>query len=919
MAERISENVNKEETREKEKRDEREWLSLPTSGLELTKLRMMGKSHPSMKMAYKSIRISRAPNRAFILLIGETGGGKSSTINYLLNTDIAPINKSESQRHSTTEYVLTMKSDEWRIPDLTMSIIDTPGFLDTGGFDQDVRNLGSIKSFCNKHPYLRNNYPNLVFVVQKITENRMMGSDSRFSNLLRAFSKIDVVDKRNHNLVVILTHAAMLPRKKDKWEAMVHDQMNIISSVVISHFGITPKIVVQENLPDDYGLPEDGDWHILPNGERQPLQMFLTCKELLNLIQDELCHEALSVCFRPGEKNLPEIGLVVSPDNVKSSIIRKLQGALLDPLIPTEDTEVANLLQAYKVNKNIATVDKEIPKLILRLRSLNINDVFELQSLSMNQLKVRFDNIPITGVMEKVLEDVFGMQYENISSLNCPVGKGFNIFSDCETVKTPIKLDRGSMGMLGLPGNVTVQKCNFFDINCQVVEDYAHYIEQRLRNFNLNIGGNLNVGMFRMQLRGGYNKNSSTSSKSLHSLSEITFAVEQRMYKVTIEDVKIEVVDEFALDVQNLPDKYEENDDDKVEKWNMFCEKWGHYVITGMYLGGSVSGAIQVKDQESISKEENCQNILAKLAAHLSSLQGNSDLNYKSSSLFESTKAACMKSLSIQWNGGSYVPKAVAIENVDTVEWERWQETLEFAPSSLTTHLDLCPVYLIAERVNKEKSIEIKKAFESDLFLKRQSKSFTTNFIQFYNRRFLERLLIPPDSYCNRNAVAESNPNGGCFHESSSVLLSNKTRKQMKDVAVGDKIITLNRKLQAVNDTVITWIHKVPNGKYAFLQIVHGYGSLIVSKEHIVYVGTKCTPILASEVCCGDIITVLKQDNDELLQCVSTVQSVQEVKMTGLYAPLTKSGNLVVDGVAVSCYCKMKSVSIQVIYFDQLS
>ncbi|XP_076113451.1 uncharacterized protein LOC143081100 [Mytilus galloprovincialis] len=808
MAERIAENMNKEETREEEKKDEREWLSLPTSGSELTKLRLMGKSHPSMKMAYKSIRISRAPNRAFILLLGETGSGKSSTINYLLNADIAPINKSESQRHSTVEYVLTMKSEEWRIPDLTMSIIDTPGLFDTGGFDQDVRNLASIQSFCNKHPYLSNNYPNLVFVVQKITENRMMGSDSRFSNLLRALSKIKVVDKSNHNLIVILTFAAMLPRKKAKWEAMVRDQMNIISSVVMSHFGMTPKIVVQENLPEDYGLPEDGDWHILPNGERQPLQLFLSCKELLNLVQDELCHEALSVYFRPGEKSLPKSGLVVSPDNVESSMIRKFQGALLDPLIPTDDSEVVTLLKAYKVDKNIETVNKEIQKLILRLRGLNINDVRELQSLSMNQLKVRFDNIPITGVMDKILEDVFGMQYESIPSLDCPVGKGFNIFSDRETVKSPIKLDRDSTGMLGLPGNVTIRKCNFFDINCKAVENYTHYIQERLKDLNLNLCGNLNVAMFRMQLRGGYNKKGSTNYESSHSLSEITFAVEQRLYKVTMEEEKIEVVEEFVIDVKNLPDKCEEKNADNVEKWNMFFEKWGHYVITGMYLGGSVSGAIQVKDQKNISKEENCQNVLTKLVAHLSSLQGKSDFDYNSSSLFDSTKAASMKSLSIQWIGGSYVPKALTLENVDVVEWDRWQETVEFAPSSLTTHLTLCPVYLIAERVSKEKSLEIKKAFESEVFLKRPPNNLAYDILQVYKRAFMGSLFISTQMFTSRNDVAQSNPNGGCFHESATVLLSDKTSKQMKDIAVGDKIITLNKNLEASNDAIITWIHK---------------------------------------------------------------------------------------------------------------
>ncbi|XP_063425615.1 desert hedgehog protein B-like [Mytilus trossulus] len=156
----------------------------------------------------------------------------------------------------------------------------------------------------------------------------------------------------------------------------------------------------------------------------------------------------------------------------------------------------------------------------------------------------------------------------------------------------------------------------------------------------------------------------------------------------------------------------------------------------------------------------------------------------------------------------------------------------------------------------------------------------------------------------NRNTVGTSNSTGGgCFHEDSLVLLHNKKRKRIKELLVGDKILTIDNNGTLVQDEVIAWIHQVKTGQYIFLQIVHDLGMITLTPEHIIFVGKSRNPQHASNLRPGDELSFFTTHDDRQTVTMAIVSSIHKVEGRGIYAPLTYSGRLLVDNVDVSCYC----------------
>ncbi|XP_046648243.1 uncharacterized protein LOC124338206 [Daphnia pulicaria] len=138
-----------------------------------------------------------------ILLMGETGSGKTTMINAMINyvlgvqweddfrfmlikEDVRGGNQAHSQTQGVTAYDLHYQ-DGFRIP-FSLTIVDTPGFGDTGGMDRDREITATIKEFF-EHPNGIQELEAVSFVV-KSSDARLTSSQIYvFDSVLNIFGK----------------------------------------------------------------------------------------------------------------------------------------------------------------------------------------------------------------------------------------------------------------------------------------------------------------------------------------------------------------------------------------------------------------------------------------------------------------------------------------------------------------------------------------------------------------------------------------------------------------------------------------------------------------------------------------------------------------------------------------------------------
>ncbi|XP_071162768.1 uncharacterized protein [Mytilus edulis] len=875
-----------ERTSSRKGRDE--WMSLPEDEKQLQNLFLKGVRHPAMKMADAAMRMNRSPNQVFILLVGLSGAGKSSTVNYLFETNAAKTSELRSETISTIEYTVQLKSNEWKIPDLKLSIVDTPGFCDTEGLEQDAKNIMSIKYFLKSHPYIKKSYPNLVMIVLNIQDNRIEGESSNFAKMLKGINHVNAIDRCNPNVVVVLTHATSIARNPKRWEEKVELKKAQVQAIVQVHLGIIPEIVVQENEPEDNDLERDGDWFLLPNGDKQPKLLYKACERILNRAKDEIGHEAVAVCFRPGLDKRVTKGHIVRSSDVEMRDVREMHAILIQTIVLASTSEVGHMLESHKKRKNVKTLDNVILILQVRFRDLGISKTEELQSLSMNKLMAKMYPTRITNEMQRVLQEVFGLSYEQSAGFDYHVGKGYNIFKDSVTQFSPLDMQVDDKILHGLPANVLLKECASFEIKCETIKDNNDYVSRRLKELQIDVGGEINYAAFDLQLRSGYNHYSNSSNQTNQTLDRSSFLVEHRIQKVDIRQ-PYTITDEFRNDVNALPDDYDLKDECRLLKWKAFFDKWGMYVVTGAYIGGSLSGQIKVvKEQSTNTTSEDAE---IALAMKMSFLQRGANLDFSKKeehSTIEKNLSA-INSLSLKWSGGDRNTYKTSLENIERNDWVEWVDSLEISPVPLWTSLDLYPLYHLACGIDADKGTKMQMAM---------------------NLALKGKFTFEEPKEDNRVNTAESNDSERCFSEDANVILQNLKFKRMKDLSVGDKVLTMDSNGTLAEDEVIAWLHQVKNGQYTFLEIVHEHGKITLTPEHIIFVGKSRKPQHASTLRPGDAVNVLVNSDDDQTVTMAVVLSILKVKRRGIYAPLTYSGRLLVDNVDVSCYCTLNSPQV---------
>jgi len=144
-------------------------------------------------------------------------------------------------------------------------------------------------------------------------------------------------------------------------------------------------------------------------------------------------------------------------------------------------------------------------------------------------------------------------------------------------------------------------------------------------------------------------------------------------------------------------------------------------------------------------------------------------------------------------------------------------------------------------------------------------------------------------------------PPPNCFSSTSTVIEEKEGEMKLKDLVVGQKVLTGSGNFQ----TVYTIDHKNPDHEAEFVQI-HYQGNdsddeeynhpIEMTKSHMVFKYERKKPVTASSINVGDKLQASHNGGAVVVTKITTV------KREGVWNPLTTDGTIVVDGIVSSVY-----------------
>ena len=156
-----------------------------------------------------------------ILVIGETGAGKSTLINNLLGQEVATVG------HTLESETVEVKAHELSVEGVPVVVYDTPGMDDTNRDEDEEEHLEMMKSLLARRKI------HLVIYCLKMTETRMRRG---IIQTFRQYHKIGVPWERT---VITITFA---DKEKDSTSKFVQMQQQV-KKILIDKVGVMPSTV----------------------------------------------------------------------------------------------------------------------------------------------------------------------------------------------------------------------------------------------------------------------------------------------------------------------------------------------------------------------------------------------------------------------------------------------------------------------------------------------------------------------------------------------------------------------------------------------------------------------------------------------------------------------------------------------------
>lgn len=154
---------------------------------------------------------------------------------------------------------------------------------------------------------------------------------------------------------------------------------------------------------------------------------------------------------------------------------------------------------------------------------------------------------------------------------------------------------------------------------------------------------------------------------------------------------------------------------------------------------------------------------------------------------------------------------------------------------------------------------------------------------------------------------------GGCFSANDVVETLTRGTQKMTDIRIGERILALDPLTnRLVYSEVLMFLDWDPMARRPFLEVSTTSGrTLTVTASHLVLTGSvnASRTVFAERLSIGDVLLVRKNDNSSEVT-EDRIVRIEPVVRTGIYAPLTTTGTVVVDDVVASCYAVVDSQSL---------
>ncbi|KAF1766580.1 hypothetical protein GCK72_006538 [Caenorhabditis remanei] len=165
--------------------------------------------------------------------------------------------------------------------------------------------------------------------------------------------------------------------------------------------------------------------------------------------------------------------------------------------------------------------------------------------------------------------------------------------------------------------------------------------------------------------------------------------------------------------------------------------------------------------------------------------------------------------------------------------------------------------------------------------------------------------VVPVTSAGYYYPVASGVP--ACFTGDAKVMTPS-GEKEMRDVRVGDLVLT-SEYGKMVYTRVSSWLHRLPETKAAFIKLTTDHGPEVsMTPQHFIYKADCVTEeldlVYAEDINKGDCVMVKETEKNLIMTVVTAKSTFYE---TGVYAPMTETGDLIVDDVYASCHNVIKT------------